>query len=374
MRRLKVMYDHDIFVAQEYGGITRYFLEIATRLANASEIEPKIFSGLHISKQLNDADIEFASGMYVPRIKKTFRFRKMLNAVGFKAAFASWKPDVVHETYYSSMARVPRSVPVIVTIHDMIHELFPQSFPAHSPVREWKRRAIERATAIVCVSETTRRDLEMIVGTHGKEVRVIPHGANCFSPSPTAVNRVGRIVGGEPFFLFVGTRHGYKNFEYLLRAYASSATLRGSFKLVCFGADPFDADERALIQELVPDQGRVIHIAGNDDLLFACYAQAEIFVYPSLYEGFGIPILEAHAAGCPVICSDIEVFREVAGEAAGYFDPTDIEHGTTTLEEVLGDRTRRMRLRHLGTQRLSAYSWAKSAAAHADLYKIVVGA
>ncbi len=354
--------------------MTRYVLEVASKLAERRDLEPRIFAGLHVSRQLVDSKLDCSCGIHVPHTKRTFRLRSAINHFGIALAYQVWRPDVVHETYYTATERVPKNIPVVVTVHDMIHELLPEHFPPDSPVREWKRRAIARATAIVCVSETTRRDLERFVATEGKQVRVISHGGNFSPPTPFALAKVQQLVGKDPFILFVGKRNGYKNFEYLLRVYARSAFLKSSFKLVCFGAESFTADEHARISGLLGDQRRVVHISGSDDTLFACYSRAALFVYPSLYEGFGIPILEAYAANCPVVCSDIEVFREVTSDAAAYIDPTDVEQGVTVLDSVLGDRDHQMNLRQLGTQRLLFYSWSKSANAHADFYKQVGGA
>jgi glycosyltransferase involved in cell wall biosynthesis len=157
-----------------------------------------------------------------------------------------------------------------------------------------------------------------------------------------------------PFVLFVGDRGGYKNFDTLVRAMGTSRVLR-DMPLVCFGGGP------------IRDK-RVIHVSGGDDVLASLYTQAAALVYPSLYEGFGMPLLEAMACGCPVVCSNTASLPEIAGDAAELCDPSDPAHIAAAIENVLSP-ARATELRRLGAARVKEFTWEKCARETREVYR-----
>jgi glycosyltransferase involved in cell wall biosynthesis len=173
----------------------------------------------------------------------------------------------------------------------------------------------------------------------------------------------------KPYLLYVGHRGGYKNFEGFLRAYASSLWLSDNFNVVCFGGGIFSRDEVALIKSLRLSMNHVIQVNGGDNKLASVYRDAALFVYPSLYEGFGIPPLEAMSLGCPVACSNTSSIPEVAGDAAEYFDPYDLDSMRTAMELVLSSEVRLNELIKLGKFRCARFSWDRCAKETLSVYK-----
>jgi glycosyltransferase involved in cell wall biosynthesis len=169
--------------------------------------------------------------------------------------------------------------------------------------------------------------------------------------------------------LYVGARGGYKNFERFVRAFALSQRLHQEFDLLCFGGGPLQTAERQMIADagLGPDQ--VVQMGGGDEILAALYQQAAALVYPSLYEGFGIPPLEAMAVGCPVICSNSSSLPEVVGDAAESFDPLDQEAMLAAMEAVLASPTQRSALVAAGRIRYQQFTWKKCARETEAIYR-----
>jgi glycosyltransferase involved in cell wall biosynthesis len=163
----------------------------------------------------------------------------------------------------------------------------------------------------------------------------------------------------KPFLLYVGYRGGYKNFAALLRAYARSPLLRREFLVVCFGGGRFKERELRQISEQNVQRDNVRYLSGSDDLLAALYAAAAALVYPSLYEGFGMPPLEAMSMGCPVVCSNASSLPEVVGEAAEFFDPLREDDLVAAIERVVTSDERRQALVASGRDKCAMFSWQR---------------
>jgi glycosyltransferase involved in cell wall biosynthesis len=291
------------------------------------------------------------------------------NSIARRHPVANYNPGILHETYYSK-----RSVPLrdnqarVVTIHDMIHERFPQYYPASDKNSEIKRLAIERADHVICVSENTRRDLLDIVNVNSEKVSVVHHGFDTQLSNGTS----SKLLIDEPYLLYVGIRGGYKNFQRLLEGYASSRMLHENYRLVCFGGRDFNQSETQRFQKLKLPEDRLVRMGGSDSVLMNLYAHAAAFVYPSLYEGFGIPPLEAMAHGCPVVCSSGSSISEVVGDAGEFFDPSDSAAIANAIEEVVGSDSRTAELVDLGWQRLKRFTWGQCVKDTHDVYSTLV--
>jgi glycosyltransferase involved in cell wall biosynthesis len=253
----------------------------------------------------------------------------------------------------------------------MIHERFHEMFSPNDDTISRKKAAILRADQIICVSESTRRDLLEYFDLPESKVAVVHHGFNPTTevvPVPTAP-----VLMDRPFLLYVGDRKNHKNFEGLLRVYASSSFLSKEFSLVCFGGGSFNAEELHLLNKCGCNDGHVVYAGCSDSVLFALYRQATAYVCPSKYEGFGIPLLEAMNAGCPVACSNTSSLPEVAGDAALYFDPYDLESIRETLEFLAESDSRRAELQLMGRRRAALFSWDKCATETMALYRRTLG-
>ena len=354
---MRIAYDNQVFCNQSYGGISRYFVRLAEQLSSAN-IQIRIFASLHQNHYLAQLPTSIVFGhilsSYPPRGGRIIR--KFNDALS-KNAIKYWMPDLVHETYYAKVGSAPKGCPTVITVYDMIHELFPESFSPFDNTSEIKRIAIERADHIICISESTRQDLIRYFNTSLQKITVVHLGVDKYSIAKLTEKQ--SITIKKPYLLYVGNRKGYKNFSYLLRALSSSCKLKNDFDLLAFGGGQFDQMELMLLSELGYNQNQVQHIDGDDQLLGKLYKEATAFVYPSLYEGFGLPPLEAMAHDCPVISSNISSMPEVIGDAAEYFNPTSIENIKQAIENVVYSPSRMEELIRQGNIRLKNFSWKR---------------
>jgi glycosyltransferase involved in cell wall biosynthesis len=365
---IKVVYDPQIFAARAYGGVLRYFCEIAPRIARDPGVRICITAPMYVAAHLERLPRGLVSGFRAP---KTSHFRLLQR--GLSMLIGDWMiraeaPDIVHETYYFAYSLGPRRARRVLTIYDMIHERFPSNFPHAHRLARYKALAAERADHVICISESTRRDAIEILGLRPDKISVIYLGFEIMnSDRESTANLV--LPTNKPFLLYVGDRGGYKNFLGLLEAYATSPRLRAGYGLICFGGGAFNRDELEAIHRLGLDDGQVIQLGGSDHLLSRLYQGASAFIYPSLYEGFGIPPLEAMSYDCPVVCSKTSSIPEVVGDAGEYFEPRDIESMRLAIESVLESSGHRELLITKGRERLKHFSWDRCAKETLDVYK-----
>jgi glycosyltransferase involved in cell wall biosynthesis len=310
------------------------------------------------------------TGVRVPAIPRTARVRRLINDILTPTCLRSRRPDIVHESYFSPRRATPARTPTVVTVYDMIPERLPDYFPAGGDGAKHKAAAVMRAHHVICISECTRRDLLARVPVDPDRVSVI-HLAHSFPGGTGPSTRPG--VHGD-YVLYVGQRGGYKNFTALLSAAAASPAVRRGLRLVAFGGGRLTKEEVELIDRLGLPPGSVIQMGGDDAMLANLYAHALALVYPSLYEGFGIPPLEAMAMACPVICSETGSLPEVVGDAAAFFDPYSIDSIAAAIESVVGSADRSAELRRRGLVRAGQFSWDRCAAQTHAVYRSVLRA
>jgi glycosyltransferase involved in cell wall biosynthesis len=364
---MRIAYDHQIFAWQEYGGISRYFFEVAKRINKIGGFDVSVVSPFFVNRYLEaDRSIKIW-GRQVSRYPRPQRIAWKLNK-----ALVWWKlhrepPDLVHETYYVAQKLSSSKTPTIVTVYDMIHEKFREMYSSDDATPQMKKAAVGRADHIICISENTRRDLVDIL-------KVDPARTSVIHLAPTALPEKegeSRPVTDRPYIAYVGPRAGYKNFSRLIRAFAISEFLRNNFSIACFGGGEFTSVERQEMSDARLIAEQVIHASGGDEMLKPIYRGATAFVYPSLYEGFGIPPLEAMAANCPVVASKTGSVPEVCGEAAEYFDPYQPESIANAIERVVTSTGRRKELIDLGALQIRKYSWDICAQQTAAVYRVV---
>ena len=352
---------------QRYGGISRYFFELANRLSTLEGSSVSVVAPLYINNYLTaEAAHSFTYGRYVP-----YNFAGVRHAVGIAnriAAPQAWSnsdADIVHETYFT-LVPLGRGTRRVVTVYDMIHEIFAPRLK-RMRVSAAKRAAVNRADHVICISETTRRDLVRLYDVDPGRTSVVHLG---YSLTAQVGEPGAKESQTRPSLLYVGQRGGYKNFRTLLEALSNSRSL-GEFELVAFGGSPFSTSEHREIERLGLSE-RVRYMTGSDDRLAESYQAAVAFVYPSMYEGFGIPPLEAMSHGCPVVCSNAGAIPEVVGNAGEYFDPSSAEDLRNTLERVALDDGLRRDLRTQGYKRIEAFSWDRCAEETARIYQELV--
>jgi glycosyltransferase involved in cell wall biosynthesis len=366
---MKIAFDHQIFGWQEYGGISRYAYELASELSKLHEQNVAIFSPLYVNRYLAHVPENLRlQGVKVPAFKYSGRIYRAINSLLVGPAIQRFQPDIIHETYFAKSGVSSRAAKVVLTVYDMIHERFPEYFSFASPTRREKALAVTRADHIICISEHTRRDLIEILDVPPDKTSVVHLGFS-LTTAPQAEIKNGTVF--RPFILYVGSRAGHKNFSELLRAYADSLFLKNEFDMVCFGGGGFTVKENELINKLRISAAKIHQVSGNDELLGYYYRSARAFVYPSLYEGFGIPPLEAMSFGCPIACSNTSSIPEVVGGAAELFDPTDHESMKIAIESVVGNEELRKDLIDRGRIRVQSFSWERCARETLDVYRRV---
>lgn len=366
---MRIAFDEQVFLLQEYGGISRYVCSLARQLAGYSAVEARVFAPLHYNGYLEDLPRALAQGWRIPRVPKTARPVFALSALLARRAIRRFRPDIVHQTYYSANAFAPEGARRIITVYDMVSERFPAEFGG-SQFTDTKRIAVSRADHVLCISESTRRDLIELFGVAAERTSVVYLGYDDLVPPVDAGPRTQN--GFRPYLLYVGSRGGYKNFATLMRAFASSSWLRSGFSVMCFGGGAFIPDELELFRQLQLADAHVRQISGNDEMLASMYTNAAAFVYPSLYEGFGIPPLEAMSLGCPVICGNTSSIPEVVGDAGEYFDPNDTESMRVAIEAVLQSTGRSQVLVAKGHARRLLFSWERCASETLDVYRSIL--
>lgn len=335
--------DDIIFNVQKFGGASTYWSEVTSRL---SEFVPRP----------------------IVRIKGG-KFTRL------------YSPQSESKIFHSSHFRISKSSGVknVTTIHDLIYEKGLAGGLGKILNLYERKKSVAHADAIICISESTRRDLFEYYGDliGAKPVHVIHHGCTRLpirlpgdGSSLSRGDQTGLNLASELFFIFVGGRAGYKNFELLLNSFAAGGFALRGLRIICTGAD-FNDSERELIDRLRLSN-YVFSIGFVDSItLGELYGVAQALVYPSSYEGFGLPALEAMAAGCPVICANASSLPEVVGESGLLIDPNSTEQLVEAMSSVLSEDVRRHYSR-AGIVRAALFDWRECAQAHAKVYESLV--
>lgn len=375
-RPLRILYDHQIFTKQAFGGVSRYYVELIRRFEvrpdltvslSVGDVRTNDLRGMKTFQQLNvQVDplkrrvIDTVKGragvdmLYRSNQRESLRFLR-------KGDF-----DLFHPTYYDPyFLKALDGKPFCLVIFDMIHELFPQYFHRNSSIAAWKKQLVGPASSIVTISDNTRDDVIRILGVDPKRVRTI-HLGNSLQPQMSDPR--DKPAGlPERYILFVGGRDTYKNFVPFVKAIGNILKEDSGLHLVCVGGGKFKESELLLLKELQIG-GRTHQMNLKDPSLCQTYTNAKAFVFPSLYEGFGLPVVEAMACGCPTILSNTSSLPEIGGEAAAYFDPSDPSSIEKAVASVVLDESLQQRMKAKGIERARIFDWDRTAGKTRELY------
>jgi glycosyltransferase involved in cell wall biosynthesis len=388
---MKILYDHQIFEHQVHGGISRYFYELmkgialqsTTRVEFALPIRnssnhylqniPSVAKGITSgSEYYND----FMNGIEFPGKWRLFQFWQRI--MPFKARenqlqtieqLKAFNYDIFHPTDVDDyFLKYIGKKPFVITIHDLIDEYFPEyGFHVHSLYKTSARqRLLEASAGIIAVSEFTKKNLIERFGVDEKKIKVIHHGVGEIGVQED--HRVRAI--SERYLLYIGKRTHYKNFYFFVQCVQSVLLQQPDLKIVCAGA-PFNPREIAYFRDLRVEK-QIVHVHANDNMLSNLYIHAEAFIYPSLYEGFGMPVLEAFKYRCPVLLSNTSSMPEVAGDAALYFPPKDVTLIRSSVEKILSDQMLRSQLIEKGLSRVRHFSWERAVTETLLFYETVL--
>lgn len=362
---MRLAFDEQIFVAQQYGGISRLFAELSKQFLREGSLDVELLP--------LDAPVVNRYLLDEPYLRDRL---KVSDAGSTMAALARYfvrmRPrtsvDVIHNTFYlpHGLAGYPKARRV-VTVHDMIPELLPKSRRRLDFIT-LKKRYVMSADHVICVSEATRNDMLRVYGDIKAPISVVHHGVDpIFRPGDP------RVPGlPDRYLLFVGNRGQYKDANVLLNAFASVREKADGVALVFTGGGPFTRAERMQHQELgIAD--RVMQVSLKDTAMSGAYGNALMCVFPSRFEGFGLPALEAMACGTPALLAQGSSLPEVGGDAAKYFTPGDAQDLSGAIEGLLSDEQERNRMRVAGISRAQGFTWSTAAAKTAGIYQSLVG-
>jgi glycosyltransferase involved in cell wall biosynthesis len=284
--------------------------------------------------------------------------------------------DLIHAP---SLAVPPRGgVPLIVTVHDAAPLVFPDTYPRHG--RWFHARgfaaAARRADVVIAPSVAAADEITERTSIRRDRIRIVPHGVTQRPVGDGIVKATRAIlgVGDDPYVLWVGTLEPRKNLSLLVEAFRRFVSMASMpHRLVIVGPRGW-LDAADQLAEPAAVLGERVHFTGpvRDDRLVALYRGADLLAFPSLHEGFGLPVLEAMAQETPVVCSDIPVLREVAGDAARFLPPNDPDAWATALLQVLGDEVARRALAAAGRERAAGFTWERCIERTRALYREVL--
>lgn len=357
---------------QRYGGISRYYAEIISDYNKTKEMEFEL--SLFTSNNDNLSLLPFIRQRNLLG-DKTFTgkglIERTLNNLNTLNAIRKRKFDVFHSTFYDPyFLSHLGSKPFVLTVYDTIHEKFGSAYPElnnDKPFIVNKSLLLNAAAKIIAISNSTKKDLIDIYGLDPEKIDVV-HLASSTN-SETGQNLVPlNFNTGDRYLLFVGNRVQYKNFEFMLTSIIPLLLKDRSLKLICAGGPPFTPEEQYKFKENNLSAS-IIYQKINDQTLNYLYSNAIAFIFPSLYEGFGIPVLEAMNNSCPCILSTGGSLTEVAEEAAIYFDPVNSVSILAAVEKVVYDTELRERLAKAGKFRSTEFSWRKTSRLTLEIYK-----
>jgi len=355
--------DEQIFAIQPFGGISRLFAELTRQFL----ADPQ----LGVDLDPLQAPIVNRYILDDPTLTNRLQVRGARNQWTALAWYFSHlerrRADVVHTTFYLphglSSARGTKRV---VTVYDMIPERLPET-RRRLDLLTLKRRYIESADHVICISQATKDDLIELYGTQRVPTSVVHLGVDARFNS-----NVTRVPGfPEQYVLFVGHRGQYKDASTLMRAFARIAGDFPEHQLVFAGGGSFTREERALLASLGIHE-RTFQRDLPDEAMPSAYAHAAVFAFPSRFEGFGLPVLEAMACGTPTVLARATSLPEVGGDAARYFAPGDSADLATQLAAVLENAEEAAHMADAGRKHAQAFTWNRTAQQTSDVYRQVL--
>lgn len=380
---LKVLYDHQIFSQQKYGGISRCFVELYKHMPDSCKATIAVRETENVyARELEDVKpIGYDYTHFI--CNRHFMGKGHLHLWYDKLRRVKYYPDynknyllyllqkgdfdVFHPTFFDEyFLSYLNGKPFVLTIHDMIPWIYSD---VNNSNWMWQVNQMKilapLASAIVAVSDNTKKDIVRFLGIPEEKIHVVYHG--CSFPSTG-----GSAIYAFPYILFVGERGFYKNFLPFVNSIVPVLHKHEDLFVVCTGRS-FTQAELGYLDKLGIKDRFVHHWVKKDQELFSLYHHAQCFVYPSEYEGFGIPILEAYQADCPVLLNNASCFPEIAGDAALYFDMNSNDSNLAEqLERLLAMYSEeREALLSKQRKRLSRYSWEESAKELAKVYNLV---
>lgn len=364
---MRILFDHQIYNNQNYGGISRYFYELSKGLTLlGNECRNSIY--FSENEFMKDREV-FNSRPFIPfKFKGRASVKERLNRFVSGRFLQKGDYDIFHPTYYDTYflnARLPKK-PFVVTFYDLIHEKFSDRYPTlltnMDEVIANRRVLLDRATKVIAISHNTKKDIVDYYGVEEDRIQVTHLASSFLAESSEPDQNWGDYI------LFVGNRLGYKNFTTFFEAVQPLLKREKSLKVICAGGGKFREDELQQINKLGV-AGQVLQVPIDDRRLATLYSNALFFIFPSLYEGFGLPALEAFDCGCPAILSNISSLPEIGQDAAVYVDPENPADILQKCELLYNDPELRAEYREKGFKQAAKFSWERVSSETLDIYR-----
>lgn len=364
-KKLKILYDPQMFDLQNYGGISRYFSNLITAFNKRTDMEvklPLVYSGNYYVRNFSQLLHKAIGG----RLLKNVSRRSKANLYFSKKTIIKGDFDVLHASYYNPYFLDDLKKPLVITVHDMIHENYPTLHQDIDEIIHQKEVMINAADAIIAISEYTRQQILKYYPQHAHKIHVIYHGI------PEHFNQASNIELPKKFMLYVGDRTaGYKNFRPMITAIAALLRADASLTMRCAGGGAFNTEEIDLFAAL-GIQAQILQVDASDSLMKQLYKEALLLIYPSIEEGFGLPMLEAFSNGCPIACSGRSSLPEVGGQAAVYFDPENIQSMYAIVQDLASNNSLRQNHINLGYEQLKKFTFENCINQTVECYKSVL--
>lgn len=371
---MKILFDTQIFDWQINGGISRYFIELINRLEKYPEVQVEFeikhsYNTYLQGTQWLKYEPWFKNFNFKGKLRVLKEINQVINRRFSSSVLKSQALDIFHLTYYDPyFLKYIGDKPFVLTVYDLTNEKFPDGSQLTKTVLAWKKTLIERAAHIISISENTKSDIVDYYKISPEKITTVYLSGGL---EESATSEPPMAVAEEKYILFVGSRSGYKNFAAFCKE-VSSLLIRHDIKLFVAGGGAFNSGETALLQALNIYERTRLFANVSDGNLAQLYRKAVVFIFPSLYEGFGIPVLEAMKCECPVLLSNNSSLPEVGGQAAAYFNPLVEGDLHKALNELMSNDAKLAEMKRLGVQQLLNFSWDITARKHLEVYKKVL--
>ena len=354
---MRIIFDNIIFQLQTSGGISNYWYQLLMRINTVDGTELNLFDDT--SKTVNVFRKELNLSVYKTLGKSPGIVGRYTNP---KLAQIKSK-SIFHSSYYR-FSRNPKHINV-TTVHDFTYEYFASGIKLYAHTNQ-KRKALTQSEGIICVSENTKKDmLHFFPELHAKKIKVIPHGVGAnFKPIKITEKKRNQYFQGRPFLLYVGDRKAeYKNFELAIKASKQS-----SYPIAIIGGSPLSEKELFFINSQLPKADYVHFYGVSIQKLNEFYNLAHCLIYPSSYEGFGLPLLEAQKTGCPIIAVNISSIPEVVGASGILIDEISAEEVVKAVLKLADPMFRQEKIKQ-GITNANRFTWENTFKETISFYK-----
>ena len=363
---MKVLYDHQCFAQQQFGGVSRYHYQLIKELNKLKDVEVKLSLKYSNNFYINE-DKSFEVKRFFPNHK--FYFKRTIldhiNRISTNQDLEKGDYDIFHPTYFNPyFLNHLNNKPFILTVYDSIHEKYPEIINSIDKTLENKKVLLSKAGLILAISNCTKNDLIDLYDIPAEKIEVVYLAAS-FNKQIAVKKEILNLP--DKYILYVGNRDFYKNFNNFFLAIEPLLKDNTELYLIAAGGGMFNKDELKLF-ESKNLKNRVLHRTADDTSLATLHSNATAFIFPTLYEGFGIPALEAMNCDCPVVMSNTSSLPEVGGDAAIYFDPTKTVDMTEKIGSVIFNKNLREDLIKKAAIQRNKFSFENTALDTKEIY------